>query len=289
MDTKQLADFLRVRREALGPRDVGLPGTGRRRTPGLRREEVARLADISTDYYTRLEQDRAPQPSPGVLRAITRALRLSLDERDHLFRLAGHRPPDRRRSDEHVAPGLLGALDRLVDVPAQVMTDLGATLAQNDLARAVFGDLTQLRGPTGTVVYRWFTDPRTRAGYPVQDHAAESRALVADLRAAVARRGDAQADDLIGRLLRASPEFEALWNLHPVEVMRGRRKRIRHPEAGLLEFDCQLLLDEERTQILALFSPAAGTPTAERLALLGSRDGERFTWPTAGRDALPGK
>ncbi len=248
--------------------DVGLPGTGRRRTPGLRREEVARLADISTDYYTRLEQDRAPQPSPGVLRAITRALRLTLDERDHLFRLAGHPPPDRRRSDDHVAPGLLSVLDRLTDVPAQVMTDLGVTLVQNDLARAVFGDLTQLRGPTGTVVYRWFTDPGARAGYPVQDHAKESLALVADLRAAAARRDDAQARGLVNRLLRASPEFEALWNLHSVEVMRRRRKRIRHPEVGLLELDCQMLLDEERTQLLALFSPAAGTPTAERLTLL---------------------
>ncbi|MEU6343371.1 helix-turn-helix transcriptional regulator [Streptomyces sp. NPDC046977] len=270
MDTKELADFLRVRREALDPGDVGLPGTGRRRTPGLRREEVARLADISTDYYTRLEQDRAPQPSPGVLRAITRALRLTLDERDHLFRLAGHRPPDRMRSDEHVAPSLLAVLDRLSDVPAQVMTDLGVTLVQNDLARAVFGDLTRLRGAAGTVVYRWFTDPRVRAGYPVRDHATESRALVADLRAAVFRRDDAQARDLVERLLEASTEFAALWRLHAVGVMRDRRKRIQHPEVGLLEFDCQMLLDEERTQILALFSPAAGTPTAERLALLAS-------------------
>lgn len=270
VDTKQLADFLRVRREALEPADVGLPATARRRTPGLRREEVARLADISTDYYTRLEQDRAPQPSSGVLRAITRALRLSLDERDHLFRLAGHRPPDRRRSDEHVAPSLLGVLDRLSDVPAQVMTDLGVTLAQNDLARAVFGDLTRQRGATGTVVYRWFTDPRARAAYPVQDHATESRALVADLRAAAGRRDDAQAKDLVERLLGASPEFEALWRLHSVGLMRSRRKRIQHPEVGLLELDCQVLVDEDRTQILALFSPAAATSTAERLALLGS-------------------
>jgi transcriptional regulator with XRE-family HTH domain len=270
VDTKQLAEFLRVRREALEPADVGLPETRRRRTPGLRREEVASLADISTDYYTRLEQDRAPQPSPGVLRAITRALRLTLDERDHLFRLAGHTPPDRTRSDEHVAPSLLGVLDRLTDVPAQVMTDLGATLVQNDLARAVFGDLTRLRGATGTVVYRWFTDPAARAGYAVQDQAAESQALVADLRAAAARRGDAQAEDLVKRLQEASPEFEALWRLHAVGVMRHRRKRIRHPEVGLLELECQMLLDEERTQILALFSPVPGTPTAERLALLGS-------------------
>ncbi|MFJ9914167.1 hypothetical protein [Actinacidiphila glaucinigra] len=88
--------------------------------------------------------------------------------------MAGHRPPDRTRSDEHVAPGLLGVLDRLSAVPAQVMTDLGATLVQNDLARSVFGDLVRLPGATGTMVYRWFTDPRVRAGYPVQDHATGS-------------------------------------------------------------------------------------------------------------------
>ncbi|MEV6288597.1 helix-turn-helix transcriptional regulator [Kribbella sp. NPDC051770] len=270
MDTRQLADFLRVRREALDPKEVGLPHTARRRTPGLRREEVARLADISADYYTRLEQDRAPQPSVAVLRSITRALRLTLDERDHLFRLAGHQPPDRTRSDEHVAPSLLGVLDRLYDVPAQVMTDLGVTLAQNDLARAVFGDLTRHTGTTGSVIYRWFTDPATRAGYPVQDHATESQALVADLRAAVVRRDDAPAKDLVARLLEASPEFAALWSLHAVGVMRSRRKRIQHPEVGLLELDCQVLVDEERIQILALFTPAPGTPAAERLALLGA-------------------
>ncbi|GHH88286.1 hypothetical protein GCM10018793_67450 [Streptomyces sulfonofaciens] len=182
-----------------------------------------------------------------------------MDERDHLFRLAGHRPPDRRRSDDHVAPGLLGVLDRLPDVPAQVMTDLGATLVQNDPARAVFGDLTRLRGAAGTVVYRWFTDPRARAGYPVQDHATESRALFADLRAAAVRRDDAQAKDLVERLLRASPECEALWRPHSVGVMRSRRKRILHPEVGLLVFDCQVLVDEERTDPRAVLAGGGHT------------------------------
>ncbi|MFF2527203.1 helix-turn-helix transcriptional regulator [Streptomyces liangshanensis] len=268
MDTQQLADFLRVRREALGPHDIGLPESGRRRTPGLRREEVASLAGISTDYYTRLEQSRAPQPSPGVLRALTRALRMTLDERDHLFRLAGHEVPDRRRADDHVSPVLLGVLDRLTDVPAQVMTDLGVTLAQNHLARAVFGDLTRLTGPSASVVYRWFTDPEAREGYPLQDHDRESRVLVADLRAAVIRRDDTPARLLVRRLLHDSSEFAALWPLQDVGVLRHRRKRIRHPGVGLLELDCQALIDENRTQVLALFAPAPGTSTAGRLTLL---------------------
>ncbi|MFD9741794.1 helix-turn-helix domain-containing protein [Umezawaea sp. NPDC059074] len=270
MDTPQLAQFLRVRREALSPVDVGLAVAGRRRTPGLRREEVAGLAGISTDYYTRLEQQRATAtPSESVLRALTRALRLSLDERDHLYRLSGLTAPDRRRGDRHVAPTLLAVLDRLHDVPAQVMTDLGDTLAQNHLARAVFGDLTGRRGPDASVIHRWFTDPAARGGFPAEDHAEESRSLVADLRAAVGRRDDAPARALVDRLRRDSAEFAALWELHDVAVMRRRRKRILHPEVGLLELDCQSLVDEDRTQILALFSPVAGTPTAERLTLLG--------------------
>ncbi|SEF20617.1 Helix-turn-helix domain-containing protein [Amycolatopsis pretoriensis] len=270
MDTRQLARFLRVRRAALSPADVGLTVAGRRRTPGLRREEVAGLAGISTDYYTRLEQERATAtPSESVLRAVTRALRLSLDERDHLYRLCGLNVPDRRRGDRHVAPALLAVLDRLHDVPAQVMTDLGDTLAQNHLARAVFGDLTGRSGPGASVIYRWFTDPGARGGFPVSDHAGESRALVADLRAAVARRDDDPARTLVDQLRDSSAEFAGLWELHDVAVMRRRRKRILHPEAGLLELDCQSLVDEDRTQVLALFSPVAGTATAERLTLLG--------------------
>ncbi|MFI7388407.1 helix-turn-helix domain-containing protein [Streptomyces sp. NPDC049813] len=270
MDTQQIAQFLRVRREALSPADVGLAAGGRRRTPGLRREEVAALAGISTDYYSRLEQQRATAtPSESVLRALTRALRLSLDERDHLYRLTGLTAPDRRRGDRHVAPTLLTVLDRLHDVPAQVMTDLGDTLAQNHLARAVFGDLTGRSGPEASVIYRWFTDPEARRGTPAEDRAGESRALVADLRAAMVRRADEAARVLVEQLHLASTEFSALWELHDVAVMRYRRKRILHPEVGLLELDCQSMIDEDRTQILALFSPVVGTPAAERLTLLG--------------------
>ncbi|HUN35855.1 MAG TPA: helix-turn-helix transcriptional regulator [Trebonia sp.] len=265
---QQFAEFLRTRRESLAPQEAGLPAGSRRRTPGLRREEVADLAGISIDYYTRLEQNRTSQPSPAVLRSLTRALRLSLDERDHLYRLAGGSVPDRRRSDSHVPPALLTVLDRLSDIPAQIMTDLGVTLAQNHLARAVFGDLPRLTGPSASVIYRWFTDPLARAGVPVEDHARESRALAADLRAAVTRRDDAPARALVSQLTAASPEFAALWPHHDVAVIRSRRKRIQHPEVGLLELDCQSLIDEDRTQVLAIFSPARGTPTAERLKLL---------------------
>ena len=135
MDQRQLADFLRTRREALRPEDVGLPAGQRRRTAGLRREEVASLAVISTDYYCRMEQQRGPQPSVEVLGSLARALRLSLDERDHLFRLAGHNAPARTLVGEQVSQATMRILDRLADTPAQVMSALGDTLVQTPAAR----------------------------------------------------------------------------------------------------------------------------------------------------------
>ncbi len=146
MHRSVLADFLRRRREALQPADVGLATTARRRTPGLRREDVAGLAGISSDYWARLEQQRGPQPSPQVLLAVARSLRLTQDERDHLFRLAGHPAPERTSRSEHVHPALLRVLDRLHDTPAQVVDDLARTLVQNPGARALLGDQTARTG-----------------------------------------------------------------------------------------------------------------------------------------------
>src|SRR6185312_2665520 len=133
----ELADFLRTRRVALQPEDVGLSRGPRRRTPGLRREEVAELAGMSTDYYARLERGNGPQPSEQMAAAIARALRLTLAERDHLFLLTGHSAPKRALRTEHVNPGLMRVLDRLDDTPAQIMTRLGETLVQTDLAVAL--------------------------------------------------------------------------------------------------------------------------------------------------------
>jgi transcriptional regulator with XRE-family HTH domain len=269
MDTKQLGEFLRARREAVTPAEIGSSSYGRRRTPGLRREEVAVLANISTDYVARLEQNRATQPSTAVLRALTRALRLSLDERDHIYRLAGHPVPDRTRADDHVSPVLLGVLDRLSDIPVQVMTDLGVTLAQNSLARVVFGDASGFTGPRRSFVHRWFLDPSVRDRYSEEDREDESRELVADLRAALARRDDSHGRAMVADLLRESAEFATLWERHDVSVMRMYRKRIIHPDVGLLDLECQSLLDPDRAQVLAVFSPRPNTPTAERLVLLG--------------------
>ena len=180
MDRAQLADFLRRRREALQPEDVGLRRGSRRRTSGLRREEVAALCDMSVDYYSRLEQSRGPQPSEQMLAAMARGLRLTLDERDHLFRLAGHTAPARALRSDHISPGVMRVLDRLADTPAQVMTELGETLAQTPAARALFGDETRFEGFMRSVGYRWFMDPSARDVYPVEDHPMHSREFTAE-------------------------------------------------------------------------------------------------------------
>ncbi|MFI2218379.1 helix-turn-helix domain-containing protein [Rhodococcus sp. NPDC019627] len=146
MDRTELADFLRRRREQLVPADVGLPPGVRRRTPGLRRDEVALLAGMSTDYYTRLEQARGPHPSTSVLASLARALRLNDDQRDHLYLLSGQVPPLRAAGDKHVGPGLLHLLDKLDDTPACVISDLGEVLMQNRMHVALFGDASAFSG-----------------------------------------------------------------------------------------------------------------------------------------------
>ncbi len=143
IDRSQMAEFLRRRREALQPEDVGMPRGQRRRTRGLRREEVAVLCHMSTDYYTRLEQERGPQPSEQMIASIAQGLHLTVPERDHLFRLAGHQPPARGPSSEHVSPGMLRIFDRLADTPAEIVTELGETLRQTPPKVALVGDWTR--------------------------------------------------------------------------------------------------------------------------------------------------
>src|SRR5262249_4722829 len=156
-------------------------------------EEVAALAHMSVDFYTRLEQRRGSRPSEQTIGALGRALRLTLDERDHLLQLAGFMPPPRGRRTEHVSPALMRGLDR-IEAPAQVVTDLGITSRQNALAEALPGVQTGFSGLERSMFYRWFTDLAERTRFPVEDHELIARRYVANLRAAVARE---PADDLI--------------------------------------------------------------------------------------------
>ncbi|MGN7701318.1 helix-turn-helix transcriptional regulator [Cellulosimicrobium sp. 22601] len=271
MDRAALADFLRRHREALQPGDVGLPPGLRRRAPGLRREEVAQLALMSTDYYTRLEQQRGPQPSTQMLASIARALRLSDDERDYLFRVAGHGVPDRATDPGHVAPALQRVLDRLGDTPALILNPLGETLAQNDLARALYGDATAYTGWDRSEIYRWFAHPETaRTIYPEDDRERQGRALVASLRSAVAVLGrNSRAGRLVRELRRTSPEFAELWERQEVARRFVDHKVLVHPVVGEIEVDCQALLTEDQQQVLLVLTAAPGTEAVDRIRLLG--------------------
>ncbi|QJT06360.1 helix-turn-helix domain-containing protein [Streptomyces asoensis] len=268
MDKKELAEFLRHRREMLRPRDVGLVEGARRRTQGLRREEVAQLAGMSTDYYARLEQQRGPQPSVQVTAALARALRLTLDERDHLFGLIGHNAPARFHRSEHVSPTLMRVLDRLDDSPALVTTDLVDTLAMNPLAIALLGDQTRHTGLASSGYYRWFMDPAERLVFPEETHEHHGRAQAARLRAALTAGSDTpRAARILAELQEHSPEFVRMWELQ--EVARyGDCKTILHPELGRIDVDPQLLYTENRAQTLVVLTTRPGTESHSKLELL---------------------
>ncbi|MEU1045079.1 helix-turn-helix transcriptional regulator [Streptomyces sp. NPDC005897] len=266
----ELGAFLRSRRERIRPADVGLPAGPRRRVPGLRREEVAHLAGASVDYYNELERGAGSQPSEQMIAALARALRLSADERDYLYRLADRPVPVQGGPASHVHPGMLDLLGRMTSTPAQVITDLHVTLVQNPLAVALLGHQSGYRGPRASFVHRWFTEPEARLLYPEADHGAQSRAFVADLRAAAARRDakDAEVGSMIRTLLGVSPEFAALWADHEVAFRRDDRKRLLHPVIGLIEVNCLNLFSEDGRQRLLWFTPAVGTDSAGLLELL---------------------
>lgn len=253
---RDMAGFLRSRRERMAP-----VGTGRRRTPGRRREEIAAAAGVSVDYYTRLEQARGPHPSVSVLHGIARALELDADERAHLFRLAGAAVPEEPATGGQVRPGVRLLLDRLRDDVAIVLTDVGDVLAWTPRAALVHPDLR----PGLNLLREFFLTDSDRV--PAEDREDVARAHVADLRATVARRPAARS--LVVELM-ASPLFARLWAEHDVAVRRSARKRLRHPVAGVLEFDCEVLGSPEHDQRLVIHTAPEGSVTARRLALLVS-------------------
>jgi transcriptional regulator with XRE-family HTH domain len=268
MDQVEVGRFIRARRDALQPEDVGLRRGSRRRTVGLRREEVAELSDMSVDYLARLERGAGPQPSEQMIGALARGLRLTVDERDHLLRLAGHQPPARPGSSSHVSPGLMRILDSLTETPAQVMGPLGETLAQNTTAVALVGDETNHAGLERSAVYRWFTDVASRSLYPPEDHEHQGRVQVSLLRDSAARLRSRRSDELIVSLRRQSAEFERLWNAVEVGVRHSEEKRFRHPEVGDLSLYCQMAIDPDQMQTLLVFTATPGTESAEKLRML---------------------
>jgi transcriptional regulator with XRE-family HTH domain len=270
---EELADFLRHRREALKPEDVGLANGGRRRTPGLRREEVAQLAGVGTTWYTWLEQGRDVRASLDVLEALARALRLNQAERSHLIMLGrGEEAPPCKSPVERVSPTLRRLIENLGPNPAYILGRRWDYLAWNDAAVALLGDLGAVPRAARNHAWLTFTDPARREMFT--DWERSSRTLVAKFRADSARHlGDPTFESLIAALRRSSPEFARAWARH--EVSRGGegRKDLRHPLAGMMSFSHAVFHPAEKLdQRLILYSPLPENETAAKLArLMGSR------------------
>ncbi|MDN3238745.1 helix-turn-helix transcriptional regulator [Glycomyces tritici] len=271
MDRQQLADFLRTRRAALKPGDVGLPEGPRRRTPGLRRQEVAQLAGISVEYYIRLEQARGPKPSRQVLGALSRALMLVHDERAHLFNLADERPDTSAANRGEVPFTIRNLLAGLDDYPAYAVNAAYDMLAWNPTADRLMGWLSQLEPAQRNILRTNFSGPHAAAALSDERYAGFLRQCVADVRASLARDpADSVLRALVDDLLRSSPEFGELWADHEVGVRTVQTKQVVHEEYGPLEFDCQVLEVPGTCFRLIFYVPQPGSRTAEVFAMMAA-------------------
>ena len=272
MNRDDLATFLLTRRHRLRPADAGLPETGPRRTPGLRRQEVAQLAGMSVDYYIRLEQARGPHPSRQILAALARALMLTSDEREYLFRLAGENPPPATAPVRQVSPGIRNLLDSMPETPAYVVDAKYDILAWNQLATFFIGNLSQYPESERNMI-RWMF--RLPAGAePWSDPQARrfARSTVAELRAAYARYpADPGIARLVTELLGTAPLFAEMWASHEVESRRPLLKHVDHPEAGPLDFECQILHVGDTGQRLIAYCAEPGSPTQAAFGRLAAR------------------
>jgi transcriptional regulator with XRE-family HTH domain len=271
MDKQELGAFLRSRRERLLPEDVGLPSGPRRRTPGLRREEVAVLAHISTEYYVRLEQGRAPRPSGEVLAGIAGALRLTDAESDHLHTLAGTAPSHTGLHRRDVRPSIRTLLERLPQTAAIVTSALFEVLAWNDLAAALMEDFAQLVPEDRNLARRAFLAPARAQTtlYGVSDAAEFRHHVVMQLRSALARYpSDPAVTTLVEELRDGSPEFARLWERHDVQAAPMLTKTFHHPVVGEITVECDSLMLTDRDQHLVLYTAPLGSHDAEALALL---------------------
>jgi transcriptional regulator with XRE-family HTH domain len=267
----ELGACLRSWRDRLGPADAGLSAGRQRRVPGLRREEVAQLAGVSVDYLTRLEQGRAASPSASVLEALARALRLSDDERAHLFRLAGQAEPRPGTIDRHLTPSLQRLLDRLTDVPAMVVDVAGGIVAANPLATALMGDLSAGPRREQNIAWRHFTGGASRIVRSPEQEAAAEEGLVAELHDALGRYpADEELNSLIDDLKAASSRFAELWDQRPVARAPAKRKTFRHPEVGEITLDCDALTVEGSALRLIVYTATPGSRDADTLALLAA-------------------
>lgn len=267
----EIATFLRNRRERLQPEQVGMPRGSRRRTPGLRREEVAALADISTEWYTRLEQARNVNPSRETLQAISVALRLEPAERKHLLALSGHgAEPAGDGGQPVVSANLQRLMDQLDYCPAWILGARWDFLAWNRAATVIHGDLAALSGIERNGLYQFFLGTRMRR--MLVDWEMHGRDCVAKLRMSHARHvDDPWFNELIEVLREGSPEFAAWWDEHNVQLPRDGVKAYRHLDAGRLVFD-YTVMEVTGSHVVPLnmisYVPREGSGTTERMQQL---------------------
>ncbi|MEU6479214.1 helix-turn-helix transcriptional regulator [Streptomyces sp. NPDC047017] len=278
MDDNHLGEFLRARRAALRPQDVGMASHGVRRVAGLRREEVAVLAGVNADYYTRLEQGRERHPSAQVLDALGRALLLDTDARAHLHRLAGVSPEgqDCVQITERVSPALRQLMDGYAHTPAFVMSRTLDLLATNALADALYASFA----PADNLARMTFLDPAGRQFYQDGDRAAQ--AVVANLRQAAGFDPEhPRLRDLVDTLTEHSAAFRRLWAQHAVRGKTRDAKQLLHPDVGPLSLTYQSFdVRDAPGQQLVIYHAEPGSPSAHALALLGSlHAGGRQTAP----------
>jgi PAS domain-containing protein len=273
---EELADFLRTKRSSLQPEDVGLPDGSRRRTPGLRREEVALLAGVGTTWYTWLEQGRDVRASLDVLEALSRALRLTAAERAHLVLLGrGEHAKPCKAPAEEISPTVRRLVENMGPGPTYLLGRRWDYLTWNRAFEVVFGWEPGVEPLSRNHVWLWFMDP-TRRTLCSGDWAASARLLVAKFRADSARNiGDPAFEELISALNSASPEFRKLWKRHEVAGSGDGRKQLTHARAGELVFDHAVFqYGEGGEQRLVVYSPSCEHDTRAKMAALLADDEE---------------
>jgi transcriptional regulator with XRE-family HTH domain len=268
MTSSELGTQLRMWRDRLSPRAAGLPTQPRRRAPGLRREEVAQLAGLSGDYLVRLEQGRARHPSVQVVQALARALRLDDEERDRLYRMAGHLPPGSGRMDRHLTPSIARIVDRLGEIPVTVIDAAWETVLQNSASAALFGDISAETGRRRNRAWRTFMDVPGMGGLEPQTRSMVERDVVADLHAALIRLpNDPDLASLVADLRAQSPRFAELWSTTPARVRGAQRKTLDHPVVGRMTLDCDVLTVHGSDLQIVVFTAEPGSPDADALAM----------------------
>ncbi|TFD82761.1 helix-turn-helix transcriptional regulator [Cryobacterium fucosi] len=267
--TSELASVLRAWRNRVSPEAVGMPAGAGRRTPGLRREELAALAGLSVDYVVRLEQGRASAPSAQVLGSLARSLRLTNDERDHLYRVGGAIVPTDRNLPRHITPGIQRIVDRLADTPSSVYSAAWDILLWNPLWAALLGDPSTLASRNRNLVWHFFTEGEAPVVRDAASRLGFARDIVADLRIAFGRYpDDSNLARLVDDLRSSNDEFAALWSTLSVSRHLAERKTIASALVGEITLDCDVLTVPGSDLRLVVYSAEAGTVDAGKLDVL---------------------